>query len=178
MSQHQPHPQQQQPYPPHGYQGRPPKKSHTLRNVLLVLFGLGILFIGGCVAVVGLAANEVDNAITEAEEKDNEPGGPNNPLEITPGEPFEVSGFDYAGGWSIEADALGDVAVNGLKVTNNREDKDSAIVEIKLWRGNEVLASTDCTTDPIQPGTTVRVDCFSADDMPANYGRVTINDTF
>ena len=66
----------------------------------------------------------------------------------------------------------------GLKVTNNRSDKDSALVEIKVWKGTEVVALADCSTDPIDVGTTVKVSCTSTDKLPNNFDKITINDTF
>lgn len=167
-----------QSYPPPGgyYQpGPPPKKKHTLRNVLLILVLLFVLVVGGCLALVGTAANEIDKAIKEGE---NEAGGRANPVKIVPGEAFEVRGFDYSRGWTIGKDMLGDVEIKKLKVTNNRDDRDSALVEIKLWRGTEVLATSDCSTEPIEVGTTVSLSCFSADKMPAKYDKITINDSF
>lgn len=151
-----------------------PKKSHTLRNVLLaVAFGF-VLLVGGCFAVVGMAANEVGQAM---EENSNKPGGDSNPLEIKQGEAFEVDGFNYAAGWKI-ANTYGAAEIKDLKVTNNRDGSDSALVEIKAWRGQEVLMVIDCTTEPIQPGTTTKLNCISGDKLPANYDRLTINDTF
>jgi hypothetical protein len=160
--------------PSYGQPGPPPKKSHTLRNVLLILIALAVLFVGGCFAVVGLVANEASDSI----EKDaNKPGGTDNPLEITEGKAFEVDQFDYAAGWKVTGGAFG-LDITNLKVTNNRDDKDSAIVEIKFWKGSEVLASADCTTSPIAPGTTARVTCISGDKLPKSYEKITINDTF
>jgi hypothetical protein len=162
-------------YPP---QQQPPKKSHTLRNVLLVVLGLIILGFVGCSVLVGTAVNEVDKSVKASEAKDAEPGGPDNPLEIKVGEAFEVSDFKYAAGWSVGSDGLGDLAIKNLKVENNRDDKDSALVEIKFLKGDEVLASADCTTSPITPGQTVTVDCLSADKLPKQYDKITINDSF
>lgn len=178
-----PPPPPQQPYgqqPPQGYYQQAPaqEKSHTVRNVLIVLGVLFVLFVGGCVAIVGLAANEVDNAIEDIEEGDKRPGGPDNPLEITEGEAFEVYGFDYAAGWSIRKDAIGDVDIKDLKFTNNREDEDGALVEIKFYKGSELLATSDCTSDQVAPGTTVTLTCLSGDDLPKSYDKITINDTF
>ncbi len=153
----------------------PPKKKHTVRNVILILMLLGGLGIGGCAALVGGAANEISKGI---EADANKPGGTDNPMTITQGKPFEVDGFDYAAGWSLGTDALGDLDVKGLKVTNNRDTKDSALVEIKLWRGTEVVALSDCTTEPIGVGTTVTLSCLSADPLPKKFDKVTINDTF
>lgn len=156
----------------------PAKKSHTVRNVILIVIAVFVLFIGGCIALIGGAVNEIDNAIEEAETSDSEPGGPDNPLEITEGEAFSISGFDYADGWSIGDDGLGSPGIDGLKVTNNREDADSAIVEIKFLTGNEVVALVDCSTEEISVGQATTLDCFSTDEIPADYDTLTISDTF
>ena len=156
----------------------PAKKSHTVRNVILILIAVFVLFIGGCIALIGGAANEIDKAIDEEVSGDAEPGGPDNPLEITEGEAFSVSGFDYAAGWAIGDDGLGSPSIDGLKVTNNREDPDAALVEIKFLTGTEVLALVDCTTEEISVGQTTTLDCFSVDEIPADYDTLTISDTF
>ena len=157
---------------------RPPEKSHTLRNVLLALIAVFVLAIGGCVALLAFAGNEVNEAIESAEVDDAAPGGPDNPLTIAEGQPFEVSGFQYAPGWSVTQDALGDVQVEGLRVTNARDETDGAIVEIKFMNGNEVVALVNCTTEQIQVGQTTSLNCVGADDFPATYDRITINDAF
>ncbi len=155
----------------------PAKKSHTVRNVILILIAVFVLFIGGCIALIGGAANEIDNAIDEAETSDSEPGGPDNPLEITEGEAFSVSGFDYAAGWSV-GDEFDLAGVTDLKVTNNRDSADSAIVDIRFMQGTEVLAVANCTTEEIPVGETTKLDCLSGDDLPADYDSITIRDSF
>lgn len=165
----------QQPYPPQGYAPPPQKKSHTLRNVLLVLAVLFVLVIGGCFALIGGVANEVDKAIKEDA---NKSGGTDNPMTIKEGEAFEVDGFKYAAGWTVNKDAIGGIDIKGLKVTNERDDKDSALVEIKFWKGSEVLGLADCTTEPIGVDTTVTLNCFSGDKLPKSYDKITINDSF
>jgi len=50
------YPQQSAP----GQYGPPPKKKHTVRNVILVLLGLGVLGLAGCMALIVGAGNEVD----------------------------------------------------------------------------------------------------------------------
>lgn len=154
---------------------KPPKKKHTVRNVILVILALCILGFAGCMAMVVGGANEVSKSI---EKNANKVGGDSNPMAITAGKAFEVDGFKYAAGWKVGKDALGDVTVTGLKVTNNRATKDSALVEIKFWKGTEVLALTDCTTEPIGPKTTVTLSCTGTDPMPKGYDKITINDTF
>ena len=157
----------------------PPKQNNnTLRNVLIVAGVVLLLMLAGCVALVVAGGNAVDNAIDEFEESQNVPGGPENPLEIEEGQAFEVDGFDYAAGWSVSKDPLGNLTVKGLKVTNNREDQDGALVEIRFLEGTELVALADCTTPQISPGQTVTLDCFSADPLPKSYDTITINDTF
>lgn len=152
----------------------PPKKSHTVRNVFLVLALLAVLLVGGCIALLGAGLDAADKAIKEDA---NKAGGVENPMAIEPGKAFEVDGFDYAAGWSVTSSQFG-LEVKGLKVTNNREDRDSALVEIKFMRGNEVAALADCTTSPIQVGETVTVKCLSGDKLPKQYDEITINDSF
>lgn len=168
----------QQGYAP-GYQGRPSSGSSNTTKIVLIVIGVLILVLGGgCLAVATLVGGAVNEAVETIEREDSQPGGPDNPLEITEGEAFEVSGFDYDPGWSVVGDFVDDADIEGLKLTNNRDNPDSAFVEIKLWSGNEVLATVDCYTDEIEVGTKVTVDCSSFDDLPASYDRITINDTF
>ena len=109
---------------------------------------------------------------------DSAPGGPKNPLVIHPGKAFSVQKFNYHPGWRVTGDGLGGVTVKGLRVTNHRGKKDSALVEIKFMKGSEVLGLSDCTTDPIMPGQTVLVSCIGTDGPVKGYKRITINDTF
>ncbi|MCD9198315.1 DUF2510 domain-containing protein [Aeromicrobium wangtongii] len=156
----------------------PAKKSHTFRNVMLGIIAAGVLVIAGCTALLGSAANEVGESIEKEEAKDQQPGGPDNPLTIVEGKKFSVLGFDYSGGWRITDDGLGSPDIKGLKVTNNRGKKDSALVEIKFMKGSEVLAVANCTTEPVAVGETTTLSCFSADELPKAYDRITINDSF
>jgi hypothetical protein len=89
-----------------------------------------------------------------------------------------VNGFSYKAGWKASPDAIGSVDVHNLRVTNHRKKKDSALVDIKFWKGTEVVAATSCTSDPIDVGTTVALSCLSGDDWAKGYDRITINDTF
>jgi hypothetical protein len=150
----------------------PPQKSHLARNLLIGFTVVFMVFAGGCVALVALVGNEVDNAVN-----DDTPGGPNNPLTIEPGEGFEVDGFEYQDGWTIGADPAGIVLVEGLRVRNDRGRTDQALVTISVLMGDEVLADTTCTSDGrIAEDLTVTLSCVSGDTMPADYDEVTIKD--
>lgn len=159
--------------------GGPPPKRKSSPWKWIIIIGVIVLMVcfGGfaaCTAGVLGTANEVNESMESAE---SESGGPNNPVEITEGEAFEVRGFAYSDGWKV-TEELGSVSIEDLKVTNNRESRDSALVTIKFMKGSEVMASVDCTSDPIQPGQTVTLNCLSADEMPTDYDKITINDTF
>jgi uncharacterized protein DUF2510 len=154
--------------------GQPVQQSHTARNLLIVFGVLFLLVVGGCVAVVAVLGNKVNDELN-----DDTPGGPNNPLTITEGKAFEVAGFEYAAGWSIEADAGGFVSVKNLKLTNDRDESSRLLVEIQLLSGNEVLASAECGDfQSIAEDTTVTVTCTSSDTLPAAYDKITIQDSF
>lgn len=155
----------------------PPKKSSVWKWVLIILFIVLVLCCGGFAACSAGVFQVADEASKSIEAEDSESGGRNNAVEIKEGEAFEVRGFDYAEGWSV-GEQYDTVEISDLKVTNNREDSDSALVDIKFMKGSEVLASVDCTTDPIQVGQTVTLNCWSGDSLPSDYDKITINDTF
>ena len=154
---------------------KPPKKNRTFLKVFLALCAFGVISVIGLLAVCGAGANEVAKSI---DQNANKAGGDSNPMVITEGKAFEVDGFNYSKGWSLGKDVLGDLNIKGLKVTNNRDNIDSALVEVKVWKGTEVLALADCTTEPIGVGTTVTPTCTSTDALPKNFTKITINDTF
>ena len=154
---------------------KPPKKNRTFLKVFLALCAFGLISVIGLLALVGAGANGVAKSI---DQNANKAGGDSNPMVITEGKAFEVDGFNYSKGWSLGEDVLGDLTIKGLKVTNNRDNIDSALVEVKVWKGTEVLALADCTTEPIGVGTTVTPSCVSTDALPRNFTKITINDTF
>jgi hypothetical protein len=150
------------------------QKSHLVRNLLIVFGVLFLLFVGGCVAVVAVVSNEVENVVN-----DDTPGGPNNPLTIVPGESFEVAGFEYAEGWTIGPDAAGMLSVQGLTVRNDRGRNDQALVTISLLLDGTVRADSTCSSDGrIADGRTVTLSCVSSQTMPTEYDEVTIQDLF
>ena len=154
---------------------KPPKKKPTVRNVFSRDLRAQHPRHRWLQSMVAGAANEVSESMDADATK---AGGTENPKAITEGKAFEVDGFDYAAGWKITDDGLGGATVKKLKVTNDRTDKDSALVEIKLWKGTEVKAPIDCSTDPIDVGSTVKLSCTSADMLPKNVDKITINDSF
>ncbi len=162
---------------PQPYVTQPVEKSHMARNILIVFGVLFLLFVGGCVAVVAIVGNEVNDAVN-----DDTLGGPNNPLTITEGQAFEVDGFEYAEGWDIaDSPVTGLFQIDNLKVTNHRGRADRVFTEIKLLSGNEILATATCIGDgfdKLPKDTTTTVECSSSDTLPTAYDEITIQDAF
>jgi hypothetical protein len=180
-NQGQPYPQQG--YPQQGYyQGPPPKKSHTVRNVLLGIVLLFVLLIGGCFALVGTAANEVGKSIDKsiAEEEAND-----KPTDVTLGTAFTHDGYEVADGWTLEKDEFGDSAtIKNINVTNTKEDEYSssggrtALLTFRLYQGKNNLAEITCNGKELQVGESGSMDCYSTDDLPAKYNAIRVADLF
>jgi hypothetical protein len=156
---------------------QPVQQSHTARNILIVFGVLFLVFVGGCIAVVAVVGNEVNDTLN-----DDSPGGPNNPITITEGKAFVVRGFEYADGWSIVGEPVSQTwHVDNLKVTNDRGKPDRLLVDIKLLNGSEIVASTTCSVgdgfSKIPEDTTVTVTCVSTDPLPEAYDKITIQDS-
>jgi hypothetical protein len=161
---------------PQPYQVQPVKQSHTARNILIVFAVIFVVFVGGCIAVVAVVGNKVNDAVN-----DQSVCGPNKPLTITEGKAFECKGFDYADGWTITNEPVsGTWHIDGLKMTNHRGKADRLDVKINLLSGGEVLATSFCTAgdgfEKVAKDTTVTIDCVSGDPLPAAYDKITIQD--
>ncbi len=177
------------PSAPTGAPPAPTKRGGALKWVLLAVGLVLVLGFGSCIAIVATAGNEVSKALDSVSTDlgtsapDSTPGtsdgsgDQDNPVVINEGKAFDVREFAYAKGWKIDNSDFG-LSIKNLKVTNNRADKDAALVDIKFWKGTEVLATVSCTSDQIFTGTTVTLTCFSGDSLPKGYDKITINDTF
>ena len=104
-------------------------------------------------------------------------GNEANPVTVVEGKAFDVREFSYAAGWKVTSNDFG-MELKNLKVTNNRDKRDSALVTFKFMKGNEVLTSVDCSSDPILQGQTVTLNCFGTEPKPKGYDQITINDMF
>ncbi len=181
----------------------PTKSGGALKWVLIGLGVVLVLGLGSCIAFVAAVGNDTSTALEsisadiessvpseapeasqeedptpDVEETSDDSGDQDNPVEIQEGKAFDIRGFSHAKGWNITDSGFG-MSIEKLKVTNNRGEKDSALVDVKLWKGTEVLAEISCTSRPSSsPGTTVTLNCFSGDDLPKNYDKITVNDMF
>lgn len=176
------HPQQQytqsQPgyegQPPPGYyqQGPPPKKKHTLRNVLLVVVLILVLLVGGCIALIGGVANEVDKAIEEEQANDQ-------PRAVAEGKAFTHDGFEVDGGWQVTEERFGGATIEGLRVTNTADESRTALLSFRFYDGKENLGEVECTSNQLQSGESSVMDCVSFDsEFPNGYKEIKVSDSW
>lgn len=184
-------------YPSAGYPaaGGVASQGSAVKVLLWVLVGFVVLCGGGCFAFAAVVAgtdSEPETA-SQSEVSTEAPapvgtdtavdlsqevrGDEDHPVVVRPGKAFNIRAFEYQSGWTLKNGYFG-LEIENLRVKNMRDDKDSAMVDFKMWRGQEVVASIDCFGDPIAPGTTVTLSCSSTDDFTGKYDRLTISDTF
>lgn len=169
MSENQPPPAQTAPQGTH-QQVSPPKKKHTVRNVILVILGLMILAFAGCLALVGGVANEVDKAIEEEQANDK-------PVEVAEGKAFTHDDFEAAAGWKVANEKFGGATIKGLRVTNNAGEARTAMLTFRFYKGNENLAEVECSSNELQTGEVSKMDCVSFDSkFPKGYDTIKVSD--
>jgi hypothetical protein len=170
-------------------------QSSAVKVLLWVLVGFFVLCGGGCFAFAAVVAgtdSEPDTA-SESQVSTDAPapvgtdsavdlsqqvrGDEDHPVVVHPGKAFNIRGFEYQPEWTLKNGYIG-LEIENLRVKNMRDDKDSAMVDFKMWRGQEVVGAISCFSDPIAPGTTVTLLCSSTDDFTGHYDRLTISDTF
>ena len=159
--------------PPQGYyqQGPPPKKKHTLRNVLLILALVFVLFIGGCLAITASFFNEVDKSIKKEQANDK-------PKVVAEGKAFTHDQYDVAAGWKVAKD-FGGVTIKGMKATNTASESRSALLTFRFYKGTENLAEVVCSSNEIAKGESSVLDCISTSSkFPTGYEQIKVADTF
>lgn len=165
------YPQQQhaqfQPHPP--YQ-QPPKKKHTVRNVFLVLLALSFLGIGGCVAFVASAGDEIAKSVQESTAR-------NEPQEVTVGKAFSIGKHQTLAGWTVTSQAEM-FSITG-KVKNVSDTTSTAFLHFKfLSKTGEVLGNVQCNSSDLEPGQTQVLNCVPDGRFSKAYVKVTAEATF
>lgn len=161
------------PPPQAPYYPMPPKK-HTGRTVLIVLGILTVVFLlvmGGCLALLGGAANEIDKSLTEEEANDT-------PSTLDEGKAFTHDDFEVAAGWRVVQDRLfGGATLKGLQVTNGADERRSAQFTFTLIRGKTNLAEIECDSRQLQPGQSSSMDCISLETgFPKGWEEIRVAD--
>ncbi len=168
-----------QQHPPNPYGGGQPQKSHTTRNVLIIIGVLVVLFCGGAITAVVLLVNNAGDAIDDAFDTEYR-GSEDDPIEVAEGDSFSIRGFDYAEGWSIveEDPDIATFAIDNLKVTNNRDDEESnsLYITFSFYSGGEGVGEVNCNSDTsVRHEKTVRMTC-NGYDLPPDYDSIEVHD--
>jgi hypothetical protein len=149
----------------------PPKKKHTVRNVFIVLGVLGVVFIGGCVAIVGKAADDVSKSVDADKDK-------NAPRDVAAGKAFTIGKHETLAGWTVTKDSvLGGFKVTG-KVKNTSDATSTAFIHFKFIDAKgTVLGNVDCNSGDLEPGQTQALNCIP-DGTWGKYTKITAEATF
>ncbi|MEV0854358.1 MmpS family transport accessory protein [Nocardia fluminea] len=134
---------QQGGYPPQGGYPQPPRKKKVwpwvLGGVLVVL----LLVVGGCVALVGTVANEIENEVSREVTVSYEAGGSGTSTVIyTDGSLDVVTESDTALPWSKNVTITGLVKFVSLSVMSGI---DGGTVSCKITVGGKVIAEDQAT---------------------------------
>lgn len=142
----------------------------TVMKIALGIVLACVLLIGGCMALLGGVANEVDKELKEEAENDR-------PKPVAVGKAFTHDGYAVAGGWKVTKDALGSADITGMKVTNSKDERNVIQFTFTFVKGDEVLGEVECNGGELEPGQKKVMDCFSTDDgFPTGYTEVRVAD--
>lgn len=157
-------PHHPQPMPP-----APKKSNKTVWIILGIIFGLIILFCGGCLAVGGAIFNEADKAIQQEEANDT-------PSEVKEGKTFTHDDYAADAGWEVTSDAVDLYTIRNLRITNEADEPRTALLTFRTYQGNDVIGEIECSSAELQPGESSKLDCFSADEFTPDYDTVKVAD--
>jgi len=135
-----------------------------MKVILGVVIG-GVLLIGGCMAIVGGAANEVAKEMDKSSEA-------SSGKQSSDGSNAKSNDPSVVGNWKIEnmkqikfAEEYGMFATVSLKVRNVSDDADTPWLAIRLTdKKGDLIAEYDCIGDEYEPGQGGTVRCSSLDD--------------
>lgn len=171
------------------YQFAPPKKRHTVRNVLLAVIVTGaVLMVAGLFAAVEQtpATDAGKSAAAPTSKPAAQPGSKrdtrldrNKPTQVKVGQAVTKGRHRLEAGWSLRSSQyLETFEVAGAEVTNISDRASAAFIEIKVYRGTRLLGNVSCSSPDIEPGETATVDCFTSDRFARGWTRVTVGATF
>ncbi|QNE17642.1 hypothetical protein F1D05_06655 [Kribbella qitaiheensis] len=149
---------------------QPPKKKHTVRNVFLVLLTLAVLGVGGCVAFLGKAADDISKGIDDTTAR-------NAPRDVKAGQAFSIGKHETLAGWAVKNE-LGMFSITG-KVKNVSDATSTAFLHFKfLTKDGEVLGNVDCNSSDLEPGQTAVMNCVPDGKFSTAYAKITAEATF
>ena len=150
--------------------------THTTRNVVLLVVVAAILFVAGCVAVVGGAVGRLQEKAASGsvtyDTRDLDSRGMTHV--VAEGDRFSMLFLRYRPGWTMSDDGRGHATVLGLRAFNQRSETARPAVLFHLLDGRREVAAIRCTAPSVPSTGTVRLRCSSKDAAPSTYSRIRV----
>lgn len=158
---------------PGAWYGPPPAKDNTLKWVLIIVGVLLLLTCGGCLAVVGLAANEtktiVDRELSRIETSES--------VEVVEGEAFTIGNLDVSQGWRTQSSDVGEGILNLVATPRQRDDPallDSVPqIDFSFYRRDRLLGTVSCFGFDAKPGEPTVLECDGSVERIRRADRIT-----
>lgn len=159
------------------YQQPQPQNSHAVRYVLLALALVMVLLVGGCFAVLGLAADSFEKVIKDAGKKAT-------PTTVAAGKAFNHDGFAVDAGWKVVSAEYGGATIENISVTL-KDDQDasgggrSARLTFRLYDDKTVVSEIRCSSNEMQEGESSKMRCNSlGNEDLGTYDTIKVSDSW
>jgi hypothetical protein len=150
--------------------------THTTRNVVLLVAVAAILFVGGCVAVVGGAVGRFQEQAASGsvtyDMRDFDSRGMTHV--VAEGDRFTMLFLRYRPGWTLSDDGRGHATVLGLEAFNQRSETARPAVLFHLLEGRREVAAIRCAAPPVPSVGEAKLRCSSKDVLPSTYSRIRV----
>lgn len=159
-------------------------RGKSIAGLVLGLASIIIFFMvtAATVAAVDTAVNEIDKEIKKAEKGDTSAfsEGTDKPTAVKEGAAFTHDGYEVPAGWTVNEDMFDMIEIKGMTVTNvDHGSVDTPMFTFQfVAKGENILATVDCTATELQPGQTAKMDCIGLDEFPAGYQEIRVADMF
>lgn len=133
----------------------------------------GLLSVVFALVALVSACESVDSGGGGGSEEQND-----TPRVVKAGAPFMHDNFKAKKGWKVVKEKFTNAPnIKKLKVTNVGGDQRIAQLTFRFYKGTEVLAEVECSSNEMQKGETSALDCFSTSDkFPKGYKKIKVAD--
>jgi hypothetical protein len=156
----------------------PPKKSNTLRNIVLSCAVLVILMVAGCAVFITVAVKEVGDQVDKQIARAGGDGSQGKATTVDPGAAFRLDGLPYKAGWRLAENDVGMLEVRRLRFENTRTGETTVVLRFEVLRSGDVVATMHCTSGQVPTGRVGKLTCLGADPRPEQYDAVRVTDLF
>ena len=138
-------------------------KPHVRTVIATLAAVLSTVALAGCEDISSSAGSESAN---------------DTPAVVKAGKPFDHDNFKVKPGWKVVKEAyVNTPTIKNLKVTNTGGPKRTAQLTFRFYKGKNVLAEVECSSNEMQKGETSALDCFSTSNhFPKGYKTVKVAD--